>query len=83
MENESDVETLRRENAELREKLAKATAEAERYRASTNELLDTIFPYEPLTQEELDEMFKPEEGETFDEILAKYSRELTDKRNAS
>jgi len=49
----------------------RATSEAERYRASTNEILDTLFPYKPPTDEELAEMFKPEEGKTLQEILAR------------
>jgi hypothetical protein len=62
MADERELESLRRENAELREQLAKASDEARRYRASANDLLDVIYPYKPLTQAETEEMFKPQPG---------------------
>jgi hypothetical protein len=79
MADDRELDALRQQNAELREQLARTTSEAERYRASTNELLDTLFPYKPPTEEELAEMIQPEEGETLQEILAKYSDELAGK----
>ena len=75
MANERELEALRQENAELREKLARASSEAERYRASTNELLDSIFPYKRPTEAELEEMFKPEEGETLRELVDRFAGE--------
>jgi hypothetical protein len=74
----SELEALRRENADLREMLAKAAAEAARYRASTNDLLDVVFPYKPLTEEELAEMMKPDEGESLREIIDRFERETAE-----
>jgi hypothetical protein len=78
MADERELEALRQENAELREKLARATSEAERYRASTNDLLDIVFPYKPLTEDEIAEMLKPEEGETLQEIIDRFERETAE-----
>jgi hypothetical protein len=78
MADEREIEALRQENAELREKLAKATSQAERYRASTNELLDVLFPYTPLTKAEIEEMFKPEEGESLREVIDRFERETAE-----
>ena len=77
MQDERELETLKLENAELRAKLAKATADAERYHASNNELLNEIFPYVPPTEEELREMMVPDpSGETLADILDGFRREL-------
>lgn len=71
-----EVEALRRENESLRERLAKAEAEASRSRAAVKELMDTIFPYVPPTDEELREIMRADEGESLEEIVAGYRREL-------
>jgi|GEM_PF-6224371 len=71
-----EVEALRRENESLRERLAKAEAEATRSRAAMKELMDTIFPYVPPTDEELREIMRPDEGDSLEEIVAGYRREL-------
>jgi len=78
MADERELEALRQENAELREKLARAISEAERYRASTNELLDIVFPYKPLTEDELRVLLQPDEGESLREIIDRFERETAD-----
>ena len=79
MADERELETLRQENAALREKLARATLEAQLYRGSTNALLAHVDPFVPPTEEELEEMMEPDEGETLAEIVAGYRRELEGK----
>ncbi|MFO0804057.1 MAG: hypothetical protein U0791_13165 [Gemmataceae bacterium] len=76
MADERELESLRQENAALREQLARATLAAELYRDSTNALMAQVDPYVPPTEEELREMMEPDEGESLAEIVARYRREL-------
>ena len=78
--NDADNDALRRENQELREKLARAASDVERYRASNIELMDAIFPYQRPTDAELEELMKPDEGESLSDIIAGYRRKLTESK---
>jgi hypothetical protein len=76
MSENQDFEALRRENADLRERLARSEAEAARHRATANDLMDSVFPYIPPTEEELQQLMEPDEGETLEEIVAGFRRKL-------
>jgi hypothetical protein len=78
MADDRELDALRQQNAELREQLARATSEAERYRASTNELLDTLFPYKPPTEEELQVLLQPDDGESLRELVDRFERETAE-----
>ena len=78
MADQPEMDALRQENAELREKLERATSQAERYRASTNDLLETFFPYKPMTEEELQVLLKPDEGESLRELVDRFERETAE-----
>jgi len=78
MADDRELDALRQENAELREKLARATSEAERYRVSTNELLDTLFPYKPPTEEDLRVLLQPDDGESLRELVDCFERETAE-----
>jgi hypothetical protein len=67
-----DYDALKRENADLREKLARATAEAEKYRASTRELLEELFPDAPTEDELRAAMVPDEDGESLTQILDRF-----------
>lgn len=77
MADERELESLRQENAELRERLARAESDAERYHASANDMLEVIFPYVRPTDAELEELLKPDpSGATPASILDEYALEL-------
>jgi hypothetical protein len=78
MADDRELDALRQQNAELREQLARTTSEAERYRASTNELLDTLFPYKPPTEEELQVLLQPDDGESLRELVDRFERETAE-----
>lgn len=74
MADDRELETLRKENAELREKLARATLEAKLYRDSTNALLAEVDPYVPMTEDEIRELCDPNDQVPFADILAEFTR---------
>jgi regulator of replication initiation timing len=73
-------ERLRRENAELREKLAHATSEAEMYRLTVREwVLDTI-ECEPPTDAEIQQMLNGPHGRSPLEMLEEFERQYVQAR---
>ena len=77
MANEpNDVESLKQENAELRERLAKSQFETEMYRKAAYEMLEKFDPVPPLTDEEIAEAISAPRGEPLVEIIEEYEREL-------
>ena len=67
-----DLEALKRENAELRYKLGRAQ---ELNRLNTEWLL-ADYPYEPMTEAEIHQMFHGPYGRDPMEMLAEFEREL-------
>jgi hypothetical protein len=69
-------ESLKQENAELREKLARASLEAEMYRLTAKAWLVDTMPCEPLTDAEVNEMFHGPYGRPPLEMLEEFERTL-------
>ena len=63
------LESLRQENAELRDKLTRA-------HAMTRELLNEVFPYVRATEGEIQALMQPAQGESIQVVLAGYRDEL-------
>ncbi len=71
-----ELSALKKENAELRQKLEHATKEAKEYRAAAYDFLDQIYPYTRPTEAELHEMMQSDPIETLHDIIAEFKREL-------
>jgi hypothetical protein len=69
------IEELARENAQLREQLAKATAEAAEYRRATYDILKKLVPYVPPADEEMHELIHGPRGRSILEIIDELERE--------
>ncbi len=69
-----DVEALKKENATLREKLAKATSQAAEYRKAAYEMLDDVFPCTFPTEEEIQEILHGPRGRSPFEMIEEYER---------
>lgn len=74
MADERELELLRQENAVLREKLARASLEAELYRDSTNALLAHVEPHVAMTEDEIRELCDPNDQIPFADTLAEFTR---------
>ncbi len=62
--------------AELERELAKTRAERDQYKADTYRLLEQLVPYQPLTPEEVHDMFHGSKGPPLSEIIAEIEAEL-------
>ena len=68
----NEVESLKHENAELRERLAKAQSETALYRKAAYEMLDKLMPSP--TDEEIAEQLSAPRGRSVWEILEECDR---------
>jgi hypothetical protein len=66
---------LRREIEILREQLAKARAEAEYYKRAAYAFLKQLEPYEPPTEEELQDLLHGPRGPAMLDLIAQLERE--------
>lgn len=69
-----DADELRRQVADLTEKLARKTAEADEYRQSVFALLNIVDPYVRPTDEELDDMMHGPRGQSIMDVIAEFER---------
>ena len=67
---------LRKRIDELEWELSRTRAERDEYKASTCELLNQVFPYEPISEEELHDMLHGPRGQPIIEIVEEYERKL-------
>lgn len=74
--NAPTIEELTRENARLREELARAKAEAAEYKREAYRSLDEDYPYVTPTPEELHDMLHGPRGRPILEIVAELEKEL-------
>ena len=79
-----EADNLRREVADLTEKLARKTEEAEEYRQSMYALLEKIDPYIRPTDEELHDMMHGPRGQSILDVIAEFERLVpgTEERHA-
>lgn len=73
-------EELRKRLDELERELVKMRAERDEFKASTYELLGQVFPYIPLTPEEVEDMLHGPRGRPIIEIIEEYERGLSGDR---
>jgi hypothetical protein len=69
-----DADELRRQVADLTEKLARKTAEADEYRRSVYTLLNQLDPYVRPSDEELHDMMHGPRGKSILEVIAEFER---------
>lgn len=74
MADERELESLRQENAALREQLARATLAAELYRDSTNVLLAQVEEKTPLTESAIRAMVESPNQRPLADIFAEHYR---------
>lgn len=67
---------LRRQLDETRRELAKAKAEAAEARKDVYALIEHLFPYKPLTPEEVHDMMHGPRGRSLDEIISELEQEI-------
>ena len=70
------ADELRKRLDELEGELARTRAERDEFKASTYELLAQVFPYEPISEEELHDMLHGPRGQPIIEIVEEYERKL-------
>jgi hypothetical protein len=70
-----DADALRRQVAELTEKLARKSEEAEEYRRSVYALLHQLMPYRTPTDEELHELMHGPRGRPLLEVIEELERQ--------
>ena len=75
-EEPKDLDSLKDENAALKERLAKAQFESEMYRRAAYEMLQRVAPIPELSDEEIAESIAAPRGQPLVEILEEYEREL-------
>jgi molecular chaperone GrpE (heat shock protein) len=73
-----DADELRRQVADLTDKLARKTAEADEYRRSMYALLDRALPYVRPTDEELHDMMHGPRGQSILEVIEEFERQSPD-----
>lgn len=71
-----ELNALRKENALLHERLAKAKFEAELYRRTVYKIYNEINPYEPLTADEIHEMLHGPRGRSPLQVLEDFEKKL-------
>lgn len=69
-----DADELRRQVADLTDKLARKTAEADEYRQSVFALLNIVDPYVRPTDEELHDMMHGPRGQSILDVIAEFER---------
>jgi hypothetical protein len=67
-------EEAERRIAELEEQLRRAREDAARYKEAVSALLDQVFPYEPMTEEELQRLLTDTSGTPIRDIIAELER---------
>lgn len=75
-EEPTDLETLRRENDQLRARLAASQSELETYRREANKMFAKLVDPPPYTDEEIQEMITSPRGQPLSEVIEEYEREL-------
>ena len=72
--NFEEIASLKKENAELREKLARAKFEADMYRGEVYRRFNELNPYVPPTAEEIHEMLHGPRGQSPMEVLEEFEK---------
>ena len=70
----SELERLKQENAQLREKLAHVTTEAEMYRLTIKEWANNDLDFEPMSEAEIHEMQTGPRGRPPLEVIEEFER---------